>query len=235
MKKLAIILSVAGVILAGCVFAAKYMIDGMLESFAAGVPARSVSIVRCSSPTTRRVKVDYLGFKPNGSYEIGLRLAYEEFPAEAMEDRRDQLGTIGGGGLDGHQVYYAIPVDRSGKPLIPPPPSFAESGAEAQKNLYGKRDYPSYETDPEGYERYFKSIFVKNYVIQGYEYQFVDEEGAHYRSPYFDITAWSEGDAIDDQDRDAGRIDRYEPDFNQPGVSTTKRNIWRIPPGEDCD
>ncbi|MFV0475965.1 MAG: hypothetical protein ACK5MQ_17445 [Pikeienuella sp.] len=235
MRKRLAVLSVVAIAVAGGAFAVRHMLDEIVESLRGNIPRRTVSIVRCPELRTRNVRVDHLGHQSNGSYETGLRLAYEEFPPSVLEARRSQLGNMGRGGIDGHQVYYSIPIDRTGNPMIAPPPSFHESGTDEQKILYDEGEYPNDKIYPEEYIKYYTGMFKKEYTIIGYEYQFIDGDGAHYRSPYFDIMEWNEGGHISTSRVEGRQIERFIPDFSKLSDMVTQMDIWRVPGNEECD
>ena len=216
----------------GGYWAVNYVVDEMVASRNGGQP-RQLRLVPCSLVTSRKVRVDYLGFDAKGEYKIGLRLAWDEVPKQILEMRSEQLGVLGQGGISGHQVYYAVPVNAAGNPLIKPPPSLYESGTEEQKNLY--TSYPSHEANPDAYAEYYTKMFKKDYSLQGYEYQFVDENGVHYRSPYFNIVSWNEGNIYENNSANPTNIYRFEPDFEDLHEVITNDDVWHIPDGDECN
>lgn len=229
-KKAGIIIAIVGVIVAAIIPGGRLVYLRFMDAVAWPDPV-TYRLVRCEDEVSRKIRVDYLGYDDSGQYVIGLRLAWSEIPAEVMEDRKDQLPILGRGGISGHQVTYAIPVSGGGAPLIPAPPSFYASGTEGQKKII--TDYPSNDVDPDAYNKYFQTMFYREYIIKGFEYQYVDENGSRYRSPYFDLTGWSE---VGHEQTDISVITpaRFEPDFMLLGSVSTADDVWPIPDGEKC-
>lgn len=231
MKKPILALTIGILAIGGFYFAGRHVSSDILTSL--NIPnSRQFNLIRCDEPATRRVRVDFLGYDERGQYDIGLRLAWSELPETVLSAREDQLGTLGRGGISGHQIYYAIPLDEQGAPMIEPPPSFFESGTEEQKNLF--EIFPNPQTEADAYADHYQDMFKKDYVIIGYEYQFKDSEGNSFRSPYFNILSWQEGLVPNSEGQPTQMPIRYEPDFDALGTITTNSDVWPISKSETC-